>query len=318
MNQEKINTYTKQYGVRFTKRNKDKAAAALTNEFAALGYEGRSFEKRKWLMVAKDYFFGNIKTSKTVIVVPFDTPERKFWNKVWYFPFDGNKTSSKTMLATFIPIVVIYAVVLGFVFFGEKLVAGNALLMGFVSAAMFLLLLFLVYFMVHGIHNSKNFTRNSASVIAALEIAEKLSKDDRKKVAFLFTDKNKSRFLGSVAGAEEMKEAGKNPNIIFLDCIAKGSSFQIGYKAQNRKMAQELVKCDPLKKSIEVVKMDGDMLYQNAVAPFDKAVVLSCGEVDSDGRLYVLGTGTGNDHVIEEENVDRVIGMVCNYIQKQK
>lgn len=317
MNQEKLTTYTKQYGVRFSRRQKEKAAVALTNEFQALGYEGKPIEGKKWLSKAKNYFFGNIKTAKNVVVVALDTPEKKFWHKVWYFPFDGNRTASKTMLATFIPIVVIYAVVLGFVFFSTKIVT-DPIMTAVMSAAMFLLLVFLVYFMTHGIHNSKNFTRNSAGLIAALQIAENLSKDDRKKVAFLFTDKNKSRFLGAEAAGKEFKAAGKNPNVIFLDCIGKGSTVQIGYKAQNRKLAQELVKCDPLKKNVDVVKMDGDMLYQTAVSFFDKAVIMSCGEVDEDGRLYVLGTGTGKDTVIEEGTVDRIVDMITTYLQKTK
>ena len=317
MDQEKLTTYTKQYGVRFSRRAKDRAAAALTTAFQEVGYDVKTIEGKKWLNKAKDYFFGNIKTAKSVIVVPLDTPERKFWHKVWYFPFDGNKTESKTMLATFIPIVIIYAIVLGFVFFGTKLVT-DPVMTAMMSAFMFVLLLFLVYFMVHGIHNAKNYTRNSAGIIAALQIANNMSKDDRKKVAFVFTDKNKARFLGSDAASKELKEAGKNPNILFLDCIGSGSVFQIGYKAQNRKLAQELVKCDPLKKNVDVVKMDGDMLYQHALAPFDKAIQFSCGELDADGRLYVLGTGTGKDNVLDEDRVDRICDMITAYIQKAK
>lgn len=83
-------------------------------------------------------------------------------------------------------------------------------------------------------------------------------------------------------------------------------------------MAQEVVKCDPNKKNIEVVKIDEGMQFQSAMAHFDKAIVISCGEVDNDGRLYVLGTGTGKDNKLQEENLTRVIGMVTNYLHKQK
>lgn len=317
MNDKLIEKYTKQFGTRFSRNQKTKFIHEIANEFSELGYEKKEIEGRKWLNKAKDYFFGNIKNAKTVIVVPYDTPERKIWNKVYYFPFDGEKTASKTMAATFVPIVALYALILVFVFFSGKMTT-NPILTAMISLIMFILLIFLVYFMTHGIRNTKNFTRNSASIITALEIANALSKDERKKVGFLFTDKNKSRFLGADIAGKEFKDAGKNPNIICLDCIGKGSTLQIGYRPQNRKMAQEVVKCDPNKKNIEVVKIDEGMQFQSAMAHFDKAIVISCGEVDSDGRLYILGTGTSKDQELQVENLERVTGMVTSYLHKQK
>lgn len=315
MSENRIEKYTKTFGTRFTLRQKSRFTDELTKEFSDLGYEMKTIEGRKWLNKAKDLFYGNMKTAKTVIVMPYDTPEKKFWHKIFYFPFDGAKTANKTMAATFVPIVVVYAVILLFVFFGGKLVTDPAV-SSILSVVMFALLLFLVYFMMHGIRNTKNYNRNSASIIAALDIAEKLSKDERKKVAFLFTDKNKSRFLGADIAAKEFKEVGKNPNVIYLDCVATGRVLQIGYKPQNRKLAQEVIKSDPLKKNIEVVKIAEDMQFQSPMAFFDKAISISYGEQDDEGRLYVLGTCTGKDSVIEPEKVDRIAQMVVNYLKK--
>lgn len=315
MNDNRIEKYTKTLGTRFSARQKSKFTDELTKDFSEFGYEMKMIEGRKWLNKAKDIFYGNMKTAKTVIVVPYDTPEKKFWHKIFYFPFDGTKTANKTMAATFVPIVVVYAFVLGFVFFGSKLVT-DPIMSSILSVVMFVLLIFLVYFMTHGIRNTKNYNRNSASVIAALEIAEGLSKDERKKVGFLFTDKNKSRFLGAEIAGKEFKEAGKNPNIIYLDCIVNGKTLQLGYKPQNRKFAQEIIKSDPNKKAIDAVKIDENMQFQSAMAHFDKAVVISCGELDDEGRLYVLGTCTGKDKVLDQSNVERIIKMVVNYINK--
>ena len=163
MNDNRIEKYTKQFGTRFSRKQKNKFKDEIAKEFSELGYEMKEIEGRKWLNKAKDYFFGNIKNAKTVIVVPYDTPERKIWNKVFYFPFDGEKTASKTMAATFVPIVALYAIILIFVFFGGKMTT-NPIMTAMISLIMFLLLLFLVDFMTHGIRNTKNFTRNSAYI----------------------------------------------------------------------------------------------------------------------------------------------------------
>lgn len=317
MNENRMEKYTKQYGTRFTMRQKSRFIDEITKEFSEYGYEKKMIEGRKWLNKAKDVFFGNMKTAKTVIVMPYDTPEKKFWHKVFYFPFDGAKTANKTMAATFVPIVLVYAIILLFVFFGGKLVT-DPVVSSIMSVVMFALLLFLVYFMMHGIRNTKNFNRNSASIIAALDIVENLSKDERKKVGFLFTDKNKSRFLGADIAGKEFKEAGKNPNIIYLDCVGAGQVLQVGYKPQNRKLAQEVIKSDPLKKNIEVVKIAEDMQFQSPTTFFDKMISISYGELDDEGRLYVLGTCTGKDRIIEPEKVDRISQMVVNYLKKLK
>ena len=85
MNDNRIEKYTKQFGTRFSRKQKNKFKDEIAKEFSELGYEMKEIEGRKWLNKAKDYFFGNIKNAKTVIVVPYDTPERKIWNKVFLF-----------------------------------------------------------------------------------------------------------------------------------------------------------------------------------------------------------------------------------------
>ena len=80
---------------------------------------------------------------------------------------------------------------------------------------------------MHGFHNSHNYNRNSATIAAAVEIARGLSRDERKKTGFLFTDNNKMRYIGAEAAAKDLANAGKNPTLICLGCIGKGDTVQI-------------------------------------------------------------------------------------------
>ena len=137
-------------------------------------------------------------------------------------------------------------------------------------------------------------------------------------MGFLFTDKNKMRFIGAEAAAKDLANAGKNPTLICLDCIAKGSVVQIGFNPQNRKLANEIAKYHPKKKAIDVIKLNEDMRTQSAMAYFKKAVVISCGELDDAGSLCVSGTGTGKDRDIEPETLDGNITMVKEYLHNQK
>ena len=84
MNKKIIDKYTKEYGVRFSRRQKRKASLALFEDMKDAGYEGTMISGRKVFSKAENYLFGNIKTMKTVIVVPFDTPQHCFWRRVPY------------------------------------------------------------------------------------------------------------------------------------------------------------------------------------------------------------------------------------------
>lgn len=318
MENKLLEKYTETYGTRFTKRQKKAFLKALHEDMSALGYESTLIQGKKLLSRADNYLFGNMKQMKTVIVVPYDTPERKFWHKVIYFPFDGTKTANKTMAATYVPILIFFAVIFGGIYGLQPMMKNSSLAFG-VSMLLFLLTLMLIYWMMHGFQNRHNVNRNSATIAAAVDIAQKLNKDERKRTGFLFTDKNKMRFLGAEASANDFANAGKNPTIIMMDSIGLGSQTKIGYNPQNRKIAMEIAKHYPVKNtSVETVKLSEDMRMQSAMSFFKKAVIISCGEVDDSGSLYVMGTGTGKDRTIDKETLEHNEEMVVQYLHTQK
>lgn len=318
MNTSMIEKYTKTYGVRFTRAQKKKSIQALQEDFKELGYECSLIRGKKLISRADNYLFGNMKQMKNVIVVPYDTPERKFWHKVIYFPFDGTKTANKTMAATYVPILMLFVVVFGGLY-GVQPLLDSVVATTAISLVLFALTIVLIYWMLHGIHNRKNYNRNSASIAVALELASKLDKNERRKTGFLFTDKNKMRFLGAESSANDFTNNGKSANFICLDCVTNGSNLMIGYNPQNRKAAQEIAKSYPQKKmTIETVKLSEDMRLQSAMSYFKRGVIIARGEVDKDGSLFVMGTGTGKDTSVDEKSADAVVEMLYQYLHMQK
>ena len=69
MNDNRIEKYTKQFGTRFSRKQKNKFKDEIAKEFSELGYEMKEIEGRKWLNKAKDYFFGNIKNNNRILLV---------------------------------------------------------------------------------------------------------------------------------------------------------------------------------------------------------------------------------------------------------
>lgn len=319
MEQELFEKYTKTYGKRFTRKQKHKFAKALHEDMTQAGYEKTMIKGSKLIiMKAEDYFYGNRKRMKTVIVVPYDTPERKFWHKVFYFPLDGTKTMNKTLIATYVPIILLYVFILAGLYIGGNFLSAPTMA-NLMSFLMFVLVIFLIYLMVHGIGNRHNVNRNSSAVAAAVALAKSLDKDERQRIAFLFTDKNKGSFLGARCADEDFVKDGKNPNVICLDCIGKEDTTMIGYNPSNRKLAMEIAKCYPEKgKQIETIKLDESMRVQTAMSYFRKAVVIASGTLDEDHRLYVMGTGTSKDRDADATQITKIINMLQAYIKSQK
>lgn len=318
MNQTLLDKYTKTFGTRFTRRQKNKFLRALDEDMKPLGYEPNLIKGKHLVSRANNYLYGNSKQMKTVLVIPYDTPEKKFWPKVIYFPMDGTKTTNKTMLATYFPLVFLFILVFLGVYIIQPRLKDAWMATG-VSGLMFLLTLGLVYLMLHGVHNRKNYNRNSIAIAKAVELAQRMSKDERRRTGFLFTDKNRMRFLGAESSMKYLVEKGKNPNIIVLDCIGQGSQTKIGFNPQNRKLASELSKHWPQKKqSPECCKLQPEMRMQSAMSHFKKAIIISSGEVDKNGSLYVMHTGTGKDTAVDIALVDTVGEMLYHFIHAQK
>lgn len=177
MNKKIIDKYTKEYGVRFSRRQKRKASLVLFEDMKDAGYEGTMISGRKVFSKAENYLFGNIKTMKTVIVIPFDTPQHCFWRRVSYYPLNGNKSANKSVLPMFAPVILLYLMVFVMLWIADHFVTSPQLAFG-ISLFIYFLIFFLLYLMTIGIANRNNYNRYSLSVATAIELAQKLGKDE--------------------------------------------------------------------------------------------------------------------------------------------
>lgn len=315
MDQTVFKKYSETFGARFTKRQKNNFQAALIEDFKELGYDHQIVKGRRLLSRANNLVFGNIKHVKHVIAVPYDTPQKVFWPKSYYFPMDGMATSNKNLLPVFGPVLFLYLILLAFMY-GFEGFGTDVPSIKFAMTVIILLVILLFYLMLHGITNKKNYNRNSAGIVAALEIAKTLSKDQKRTTVFLFLDANKTRHLGASVAAEDFLKQSKNPTIIVLNTFAHGSTMQIGYNPQNKKLAQELNKVFPNSKRLKTVELTNEMRNSSPMEHFAKAVTIGAGELDKKGRLCVMGTGTNKDCVVDEEHMDHVIHMVSEFLKK--
>lgn len=309
--------YRESYGVRFSRKQKRAVREALTEDFESLGYRTHSIRKRTLLHHADNLLFGNIHHARTIIVVPYDTPQRVFWRVNRYYPLNGTLTLNKGILPLLVPVVVIYIALFGCLQLGEHW-AQEANQIRMLSIFMLGLLAVLIYWLAHGFANRHNDNRYTAAIAAAMEVAQGLDKDQRRQTVFLFLDGNHGRFYGAKLAAEAFQNEHKNPNIIVLSTFAKGSKMIIGYRSKGKKTALELHHLSESIKTMKVAAMSDAMWMSTLLEHFPKAVMIAAGEVDAKGQLCVMDTATPKDRHIDIENVDALIALLQAYIKKQQ
>lgn len=315
MNQQLMDVYAKTYGKRFTILQKKKCAEQLKKDMSERGYACEELKKRKGLSHCRSYFFGDKANVKTIVAVPFDTPERKFWYKTQYYPMDGTLSNKKNSFPTYAPIMIAYVLVFILLsVFGEHLKGTSYA--DLASTGVLLFILLMAYMLLQGFGNKQNYNRNTAAFVTALELAEALNKDERREIGFLFLDANRGNYLGADSSSKIIEEEWhKSVEVIFLNCIGVGEDMVVGYNAANRKRAEEIIKYTDLEKKPVLQKLSDEMRAFSVMFFFKRAVVISSGTLDEDGNLKVEKTGTGKDITVEETRVDEIRKMVLGFLK---
>ena len=64
-----------------------------------------------------------------------------------------------------------------------------------------------------------------------------------------------------------------------------------------------------------MIALTNEMRNSSPMEHFAKAVTIGAGELDKKNRLCVMGTGTGKDVEIDEENINKVVDMLQAYVK---
>lgn len=304
--------YLTAFGTRFTLHQKTRFINEVVKDMKELDYESTLINGKSGFTKVRNLLFGNLKHAKVIICVPYDTPQKYFWINPKYYPLNGNRSNIKELFPVYGPAIAIYLLMfIGIQFTPSS--SENLQLQTLFVALMFLMIGFLVFYLFRGFANRKNYNRNSVSIIAALQLAEQLDKDTRKKVAFLFTDKNKHKHAGAIVAVEDFMKQNRNPNIICLNCIATGDVMAIGYNPSTKKLAQELNRANKTK--WKQVELNDNKRFQSMMEHFQKAVMISSGYIDAKGDLCVDHTGTGKDNRFDESHLQQVVDALETYIK---
>ena len=181
----------------------------------------------------------------------------------------------------------------------------DPLIQGFINLIVFICTLLLIGLLIKGVGNRRNTNRNSAAIIAAVEFMQSLNKDQKRRIGFVFTDRNRRRCDGAAVLMNYFQEQKKNPDIIELNCIGTGDTLGIGYRMHGKRLAA-LLNAGKSGMKTRMSDMNGDKCLQTSMYHYEKGVMICCGTPDEKGGLLVSDTQCGKDRVMEERNLDTV------------
>ena len=296
--------------IRFGGRRKQRFLKELDPIFEEAGYPSHTLEKRGFRGKTRNQIYAFEKTAKLYIAIPYDTPERLFWHKSEYYPLDGNRSLNKNMLATYVPALLFYALILLFVMLVTPQV-DDLILQVIANLAVLGATLLLMWLLFHGVANRHNANRNSSAVIAAVDFMRTLDREQKRRIGFVFVDRCDRRCPGAELLASYFEKQKKNPDIIWLNCVGDGNTLGIGYRTHGKRLASSL---NAGKKPVTgmLFDMNGNRCLQTVMNYFDKGVMIAAGTVDAKGSLLVRNTQLSKDRQIDES----MIAAVCELLKK--
>ena len=303
------------YPVRFSSHKKKSFLLELDEVFQEEGYPVVMDEKRSFRGKTRNRMYAYEKTAKLYIAVPYDTPQRLFWYKSEYYPLDGNRSLNKSMLATYVPALVLYGLILLFILFVSPNMQ-DLVLKAAANLAVAAATIFLMWLLFHGIGNRKNANRNSSSIIAAVRFMKTLNNDQKRRIGFVFIDRCDQSCLGAKLLSAYFADKKKNPDIIWLDCVGVGDTIGIGYRTHGKRLAST-IHAKKKQESVQLSEMGGDQCLRSVMSCFDKAVMISAGEIDAKGSLLVKDTQRSTDRVIDDKNIEKILALLQEAIPRK-
>ncbi len=298
-------------GRRYTLKQRQQFLLAIGEEFIKLGYKIKfANDEKKNNARTVDLFIGDIAKAKTIVCAHFDTPQKVVFPNFKYYPLNGQKSFKTYWLYTLIPNLI--ATLLGGIAI-YSVIANNDFggswrpLFIFITVAVAFLLATLVS---KGLSNKYNLNRNTASILAILELARKTKPTD--DLAFILLDKGCGNNMGARMLELALPTTFDKKLFIYLDCIGNGENIVLAHKNNLAKEAEKLKKNFKGSQDIKLKNIeDGDLAYTPAYF-FKRSITITNGYYNNTGDLYVKNTNTGADKIVDPVTIEAIGEMLAN------
>ncbi|CAM3692848.1 hypothetical protein ERUR111494_07085 [Erysipelothrix urinaevulpis] len=288
---DRIFSYCIVNGVRFTAKQKKKFLYATQVDFTRQGKATRVVQSDLKVSYAQtiphyNLYVGDVEKAEYIITTYYDT-STKLLDKSKVEAFSrGNSKRNSLIQITLSILLTMFLVGTAYIFIIPSLLNKSIFsLQGVLVLAYLFLSLFIIKKVSKGFPNRYNFVRNSSSVIAMIEVAERLQSS---KIAYAVLD-------GGTAtdyGIKMLRSiADQNAKIIYLDSIANEGPIHVFSDLISLKSK---VKPKPLEHEADILVTFGEL---------------------TKGKIYIENANTSKDNQINEKIFDNNISKLEQEIE---
>lgn len=165
----------------------------------------------------RNLYLGNLKHSKFLLAIPYDTSTKILWPGIRYYPADQKKNLLQESMVKGLDILLAAAILITcyvLTFRIGKAVQFSAL---FAAALLSGKILF-------GWANRNNYSRNSASIVLALECLERFPSGS---ISVAFLDYSCCGLQGYQQLCDYLTQKGLQKKLLVIDCIASGEELHL-------------------------------------------------------------------------------------------
>lgn len=304
-------------GRRYSQKQKKKFLVAMSQEFIHLGYAVKyANDEKKGSRHSINLFIGNMSSANTIIFTHYDTGSHIIWPNFKYYPLHGEKSMETFRNATLIPPLAFTVVAVAVIYTLMNIITLNAQTRPILLTGLVFFGLLGISYLSTGFGNRYNLNKNTASVLALLEIAKKLSAEERQKIAFMLLDHGTSDNMGAQMIRLALPTTLDQRLFVYLDCIGRGDNIRIGYKANLAINARKMKENYKGKKKIEILECDTKRTIFKPTHFLPQSLTVSCGNLDENNELFVDQINTGKDNFIETANIIEIAEMITRTFTK--
>ena len=294
-------TILREYQVRKTKQQKDRFIALLREHYPQLQEQVSGFPKSRNLIL------GNPDTAKVMLSAHYDTCAR--------LPYANFISPKKPLLSIGYSILVLLPAI--------ALVTAFSMVVAlfikeFWAAYLLTLAMYasLIWLMLAGPANKHNANDNTSGVITLLEIYDKLSEEERDKVALLFFDNEEKGVIGSSQFRHKNKKLITEKLLINFDCVSDGDHFLLGIsKKANAKYRVNLKRTftGSQEKHVHLEKLNR-VYYPSDQAGFPVSIAVAALKQKKFLGYYMDRIHTKKDVIFDESNIEFLVDRTTQFI----
>lgn len=256
---------------------------------------------------AANLIAGDPQTADTVVIARYNTPPHNFGNPYLYYPFDGTASVQSRFLPTYTPAIIALLIILYILWQWNGLIDFTR--RPFFSSMMVLILVLATiaaYVLTGSIGNAVNLNDNTSGVVGLLLIAQELTPEAKKHVAFILSDDN--GHVGDLLNRDAIPNID-HKHIIILDCIGNGEENCIGYQKASKKAASEIA----ADLNASTLLVDGTALRFSSFSYYPSGILISR---TSGAKHAIENSGTKKDIAVDTEIVASTAMTLSRYLNQ--